>query len=51
MVLESNEKGFFVPRADIAIVEDYRKHMIALFGNTDLPAVRYKGEVVPVRKL
>ena len=53
MMLISNSRNpeHFVPRANAETVEDYRKHMIAMFGNTNLPAVRYKGEVIPPRKL
>lgn len=51
MLLQSNEKAGFVPRVNADIVEEYRKHMIAMFGNTKLPAVIYKGEYIPERSL
>ena len=39
------------PPADFATMEKVREQMRNLFGCTSLPAIRYKGDVVPARSL
>ena len=50
-ILISSERTFRQDGADSITRDQFRKHMREMFGNTRLPAIVYKGTLIPERIL